>query len=130
MAKVNDEAKMKLLAEAFGAGENYLATAYANTLPGVNIFSMFGALGYLIGEIVDKDGFKTRHNAYLGVTATGVNVVILDGLNNSKIKNAIRFSFAELSDIKAIDNESSKITCSACTFSSTKLFKSPKIQRK
>ena len=105
MAKVNDEAKMKLLAEAFGAGENYLATAYANTLPGVNIFSMFGALGYLIGEIVDKDGFKTRHNAYLGVTATGVNVVILDGLNNSKIKNAIRFSFAELSDIKAIDKK-------------------------
>ena len=39
-----------------------------------------------------------------------------------------RKSFKALNiDIKAIDNDSSKITCSACTFSSTKLFKSPKI---
>ncbi len=105
MAKVNDEAKMRLLNEAFGAGENYLATSYAVTIPGVNVFSMFGAIGYIIGEIVDKDGFKTRHNAYLGVTATGVIVVILDGLNNSKIKNAIKFNFAELSDVKAIDKK-------------------------
>ena len=39
-----------------------------------------------------------------------------------------RKSFKALNiDIKAIDNESSKITCSACTFSSAKLFKSPKV---
>ena len=34
--------------------------------------------------MVDKTGFKTRHNAYLGVTATGVNVVILDGVTIGK----------------------------------------------
>ena len=39
-----------------------------------------------------------------------------------------RKSFKGLNiDIKAIGNDSSKITCFACTFSSVKLFKSPKI---
>lgn len=39
-----------------------------------------------------------------------------------------RKSFKALNiDIKSTNNETSKITCSACTFSSIKLFKSPKI---
>ena len=104
MAKVNDEAKMRLLNEAFGA-ENYLATAYAVTNPGYNVFSMFGLLGVLVGEMVDKTGFKTRHNAYLGVTTTGVNVVILDGLNNNKIKYSEKFNFAELEKVVALDKK-------------------------
>ena len=104
MAKVNDEAKMRLLNEAFGA-ENYLATAYAVTNPGYNVFSMFGLLGVLVGEMVDKTGFKTRHNAYVGVTTTGVNVVILDGLNNNKIKYAEKFNFTELEKVVALDKK-------------------------
>lgn len=109
MAKVNDEAKMRMLGEAFGTGENYLATAYAFTTPGCNLFSMFGLIGVLIGEMVDKEGYRTRHNVYLGVTATGVNVVILDGLNNNKIKYAEKFNFSELEKIVALDRK----TCSS-----------------
>ena len=106
MAKVNDTQKAEMLGSMLAPGESYSVTAYASTVPTVNVFSMFGAIGVLIGELLDDTGFKTVHSAYVGVTDNYLNVVVLNGFSKGKIKSSMRFNFTEVTDLKVTEKKS------------------------